>query len=118
MLDKSEGIFKVRQNLEEYQQIAAQVVAATETNAVIISERMDKVFFPARRVIYKLNQPADYQNAKKLLENDYPVYYFNFTLNDETLRQLNENFYEPQGLKVNQSLLDFKNQSLYPIGLK
>lgn len=118
MLDKNEGIFKVQENLKTYQQIAAQVIASTETNAIIISERMDKVFFPARRVIYKLNQPADYQNVKKLRQAGYAVYYFNFTLNDEGLNRLNEDFYKPQGLKVGKSLIDFQNQSLYPVTLK
>jgi len=115
MTDKEEGIFQVKKNIRSYQQIATAVFNQTENNSVIIAERMDKVFFPKRSVIYKLNNPVDYLSLKRLIENNYPVYYFNFTRNAAELALFNQKYFNNYQLSVEESLINFSEQSLYPV---
>jgi len=113
MLDREEGLVRVKENLKTYQQIAKGVFDRTQENSIIVAESMDKVFFPDRRVIYKLNNQLDYDRIKKLIAGGYPVYYFHFTKSQPDLDYLNNNVFLGYGLAISQSLIDFGNQSLY-----
>ncbi len=115
MLDKDEGIFKVKRNLTDYQQIAATVINQTESNSIIIADTMDKVFFPARKVIFRLYNSQHYVKIRELIEAGYPVYYFYFTRTNEELVKFNQKYFEDFGLKVGESILDFEELSLYPV---
>ncbi|HLD27884.1 MAG TPA: glycosyltransferase family 39 protein [Patescibacteria group bacterium] len=117
VLDPSEGILQVQKNIAGYQSLAADVIKRTPENAVIIAERMDKVFWPARSVIYALNRDYDYVRIKELITNGWPVYWFSFTLTDESRNLINQNSYAKFGLRAEKSVLDFNNQSLYPINI-
>lgn len=50
--DPNEGLLRQRQSLAEHRTRARAVIAATEPDAVIVSHRMDKVFFPERAVVH------------------------------------------------------------------
>jgi hypothetical protein len=50
--DPAEGLLRQRQAIDEHRQRARAVIAATGPNAVIVSHRMDKVFFPERAVVH------------------------------------------------------------------
>lgn len=115
MLDPQEGLIKVRSNIEDYTGIARKTAVITPSNAVIIAEKMDKAFFKVRRVIYKLNVPADYGKIKKLTDNKIPVYIFHFIYSSEDLAFLNYSAYNPAGLRILPSIYGFSNQGLYPI---
>jgi len=117
MLDSQEGLVKVNENVLVYQQIANETAKVTESNAVIIAGKMDKAFFPLRRVIFQLNVSADYVKIKELLTTGYPVYLFHFKLKDEELDFLSRKDFSAFNLKLDKSVVDFSNQSLYPIKL-
>jgi len=115
MLNGPESIFGVQGYLNEYQNIAQKVVALTPDNAIIVAGRMDKVFFSVRRVVYELKFPQNYDKIKELAANGWPVYYFSFTLSSDDFFYLNQTVFETYGLKLGASLIDFTNQSLYPL---
>ena len=115
MESPEEGIYKVKRNINEYQYIASNVIENTENNSIIIADRMDKVFFPIRRVIFRLNVNQDYVRIKELIKADYPIYYFYFTRTESELNEFSRKYFEPHGLKVEKSILDFDKQSLYPV---
>lgn len=119
VLERPEGLNSVKKNLAQYQQIAKVVLEKTEPDAVIIAGRLDKAFFPSRRVIFKLNNGADYARIKELIGAGYPVYVFDFTLKtDEDLKFMNQRDFEPYGLKLEPSVAYFETQSLYPLRIK
>jgi len=118
MNGKEEGIFQVRQNLIEYRQIADGVFAVTEPYSIIIAGRLDKVFFPSRRVVFKLNTEADYARIRELIEIGWPIYLFDFTLSQEELTSINDRFFFQHNLVLEPSLIDFTTQSLYPVKLR
>jgi hypothetical protein len=115
VLDPQEGILQVQKNIAGYQFVAAKVIEQTPANAVIVAERMDKVFFPARSVIYSLNRDFDYVRIKELIQGGWPVYWFGFTLTDEERNFVNQNSYAKFGLQIGEAVIGFANQSLYPI---
>jgi hypothetical protein len=83
-------------SLKEYR----EVMEATESNAVIITQYHDKLFFPARRVIVSLlSDPAMNQRYLKLLDHA-PVYYYNFNLPDKDFEYLNERRLAESGLRL------------------
>ena len=110
-----EGVLKVKENINGYQQIASQVFSLVPEKSVIIAGTMDKVFFPARSVIVALNNPQDYVKLKKLLYQGYAVYYFYFSRTPAELAEFNQRYFQSYGLRVESSLIDFEEQSLYPV---
>ena len=118
MEGKEEGIFRVRQNLIEYRQIADRVFAVTEPYSIIIAGRLDKAFFPGRRVIFKLNTETDYARIRELIEIGWPIYLFDFTLPQEGLDSINSRNFLPHNLVLEPSVSDFATQSLYPVKLR
>jgi len=73
----------------EAQTEVREILALTETNAVIITEYHDKFLFPERKVIVGCfddnNMNKNYYNLVKYL----PVYYYNFTLPEKDMNYLN-----------------------------
>jgi len=113
--DSEEGILKIENNILNYQQIADNVIKMTETNSIIIAEKNDKVFFPARRVIYKLNNEADYQAIDTLLQDD-KIYWWRFKLNNDDLQYIeNKNLKNNFFWSLEPASYCFENQCLYPI---
>lgn len=108
-----ENLGQLRRNIVEYKQRQAFVFERTAPNAVIISERNDKVFWPGRQVIHY--QPDDYTflaDAAKILPRA-PVYLFTAIPRDH-LSVIEQASYAPQGLSL-QYVASFQQQSLYQV---
>lgn len=113
-----EGVYFISNNLMNYEMIQSEVNTKIEDNAIIIADRMDKVFFPRHSVIFRLSSDYDYQRIYKLIETGYPIYYFYFTRDEEQLKKFNERYYQLHQLEVLSSVIDFEEQSLYPVKIK
>ena len=77
--EKPDSILPVRSRIAEYKNIARQVNDRTEAEAVIITVRKDKVFFPDRRVVHSfdaLSLRDDLQDVAYNLLSAVPVYYY------------------------------------------
>lgn len=77
--DPAEGLLRQRQAIGEHRVRARAVITATEPNAVIVSHRMDKVFFPERAVIHAADPPvADSTFAPRMhaLADTVPTYWY------------------------------------------
>lgn len=75
--NNGESLFAIRKSTREGRSVSAAVFSRTEANAVILTERSDKLFFPERRVIF--NDPLDQKKIDRvvaLLAYRVPVYYF------------------------------------------
>jgi len=85
-----ESLWVIRKNLTRAQAIQNTIVQKTESNAVLITERTDKIFFPERRVIF--NDPLDEKKLQRILGKliaRVPVYYFT-ELDDRDITFFNE----------------------------
>ena len=114
-LDQEEGIFKIKNNIKGYQRIAHEVIKLTEEDAVIIAERNDKVFFPARSVIYKLNNERDKELIARLLDKR-SVYWWRFQLTGDDLEYIKQvNSRENYQWFLAKPVFCKENQCLYPL---
>lgn len=106
-----EGLRTVRENLVRYEEEVNAVLAGTEENAVIVVDRADKLFFPARQVMYPLRDDATYATLGRLKESA-PLYYFGITLPAEDVTYLRDVRLAPLGLSV-EHMMTFTEESLY-----
>jgi len=90
LFGSAEGIIYLagRQNQSKHE--LHKILELTESNATIITQHHDKLFFPERKVIVGLfddkNMIGEYANLAKLL----PVYYYNFTFPEKDFNYLND----------------------------
>lgn len=83
LTDESVG----RNVLGQYAEIKNAVLNLTENNSIIIAGYYDKLFFPDRLVIENIDEERDkrLEEIKKLLEKNYPVYYYSWNSDDDIL---------------------------------
>ena len=110
-----EGILKVKENIYRYENIAKEVFNLTEENSIIIASRSDKMFFPERRVIFEAKENKDLESIYKLLEQDVPVYYFNFTFPQKDWDYLNNRRFAEFGFNISEPIKTFDELSLYKL---
>jgi len=73
--ETDESIFAVKKNLEKYAEIRKKVLHITPENAIIITDRSDKIFFPKRKVVVFLGNYAIFDLTKKIIDSR-PIYYY------------------------------------------
>jgi len=67
-----------------------KVLSLTEPESIIVTRYYDKFFFPERRVIMGIIPDQELLTAVSKLAQYYPVYYYNFYLNEADVTYLNE----------------------------
>lgn len=115
VFDNQEGVLKVKENIFHYQDISRQVFDMTEENAVIVANRSDKIFFPERRVIFKLISQDDLQGLSNILDENVPVYVFNITYPEKDINYLNNKKFAEFGFKISEPIKTFGELSLYKL---
>jgi hypothetical protein len=107
-----DNLVKTKQYLGSYQTINAKVTALTPGNAVIISERADKIFFPERKVIGRW-EARDFDYWAVLLDDNIPLYYYAYE-NEDFMNKLNDALY-PYGLELASKTQITDKENLYQI---
>jgi len=77
-----------------------KVLTLTSPEGIIITRYYDKFFFPERRVIMGTLPNEEILTAVKKLANHYPVYYYNFYLDEAAVTYLNERKLLPYNLEM------------------
>ena len=108
-----EGLKVISQNLIEYQKISQLVLSNTDKEDIIISGRNDKIFFPARHVIYNLFYDIDYQRIAPLLKN-HSVYWWSAKYTDQDLQYLNSKYQKYQW-QLERTPINWQKMTLYQI---
>lgn len=111
--NQQEGLKVISQNLIEYQKISQLVLSNTKKEDIIISGRNDKIFFPARHVIYNLFYDVDYQRIAPLLKN-HSVYWWSAKYTDQDLQYLN-NKYQKYQWQLDRTPISWQKMTLYQI---
>src|SRR3989344_4418923 len=76
---KPDSLLPVRDRIAVYKQNASQVIDSTPSNAVIVTVRKDKLFFPERKVIHSFEALSENQQLIEILPSlieKAPVYYY------------------------------------------
>ncbi|MEI6529440.1 MAG: hypothetical protein WCN88_03520 [Candidatus Falkowbacteria bacterium] len=79
---------------------AEQVFSLTAPGGIIITQYYDKFFFPERRIIMGKLPNDEILTAVEKLTKYYPVYYYNFFLNDKDVAYLNERKFSPYHVEM------------------
>jgi 4-amino-4-deoxy-L-arabinose transferase-like glycosyltransferase len=111
--DKNEGLVKVKANVEEYTRIAQEVGQTVESDAVIIVDQADKIFFPEYKVIQPLRDERTYKLIPDLAEI-VPLYYYGVTLPQKDIDYLYAKKLDPQKVEIIK-IKDFGIESLYKL---
>ncbi|MEK7103623.1 MAG: hypothetical protein AAB870_04720 [Patescibacteria group bacterium] len=97
LLGGQESLSDNKQQLHNAQGKAQAVFGYTETEAVIFSERSDKLFFPERRVAGSFAEFPEINLIVTLIQNA-PVYYYGLW-NPETAAYVSSKYFEPSGIR-------------------
>lgn len=106
-----EGLLAVRTNLMRYDAETRDVIARTGADAVIVTDRADKLLFPARRVVQPLRDDGTYAVLPALARSG-PLYYYGITLPPEDLAYLREERLPALGLTMNP-VSSYAEETLY-----
>jgi hypothetical protein len=109
----ADALWPSRQRLIEVGAIRERVLALTESEAVVIVDRADKLFFPDRRVRFPLRDETTYALMAPLAKAG-PLYYFGITFPQVDLDYLNNEKLKSDGLVV-ELVEIFNEESLYQI---
>lgn len=95
-----EGLMTLYHNHFSDRENAQAILAATESEAVIVTQYHDKQLFPERRVVNALLTNDSVNVSLGLILQHYPVYYYNFSFPDKDLTYLNERRLPPFGFTL------------------
>lgn len=112
VLERSVGLAKVRQNTLEYKEVAVKAKKTIEPNAVIVSGKADKIFFPEFKVIAsEIDTNKKAKQLKKILQKA-PVYIsvLDFAGQSEKLNKL-----ESFGFKIGKEIEVGESVKLYKL---
>ena len=112
VLESNTGLAKVRQNTLEYKEVALKAKRTIKLNAVIVSGKADKIFFPEFKVIAsEIDTNKKAKQLKKIIQKA-PVYIsiLNFAGQSEKLNKL-----ESFGFKIGKEIEVGEGVRLYKI---
>ena len=110
--EPAEGLAQVRANVQRFEVWAGEGRALTEADSVIVTGMTDKLFWPERKVIYDLVNPADYEAVGKLLAWGTPVYWFHPTWFQDDFNYVNQRL-SAFGLELTPRQYGWQDFSLY-----
>lgn len=90
LFGSEEGLVHLYYNNLREKQSAEEIFSLTENEAIIITKYYDKFIFPERRVIMGTLPNDEILRSSQKLANYYPIYYYNFYLNEADVAYLNE----------------------------
>lgn len=108
----NDNLVATKKSYIQYREINQKVLELTEDNAVIISQKADKLFFPERKVIGSWTE-QDFADWRKIAEEDYPIYYYSYE-NSDYIAQFNQQLLA-NNLVLAQKKHIINNEYLYQI---
>lgn len=111
--DKNDGLAYVYKNVHDYAMIAKEVNLLVPSEAVIIVDRADKIFFPEYRVIVPLREKSTYAAIPELAKN-LPLYYYGLPLVEKEMNYL----YDGRLNREEVEIIEIKNfgaETLYQL---
>jgi len=110
-LDKNDGLAYVSANVKSYAEIARTVNSIIPSDAVIVVDRADKIFFPEHRVISPLRDDGTYALIPKLVKI-LPLYYYGLPLTQKEIDLIYQNKLDIEVVQM-EKIGDFGAESLY-----
>ncbi|MEK7618755.1 MAG: hypothetical protein AAB416_00765 [Patescibacteria group bacterium] len=99
--------------LSDYREKALVIERLTPSNAIIFSQRSDKIFFPERRAAQATRDFHEVPLLPELVAS-YPVYYYGLW-NEDDARHLTTKYFKNVGLKLNYVASLDSSERLYSV---
>ncbi|MFA5318614.1 MAG: hypothetical protein WC323_04050 [Patescibacteria group bacterium] len=110
-LCKEEGLLSMKNSLEEGVILGEEILPHIEPEAIIISERFDKIFWPERKVIVGNFTGKEHNlQYQKLIEYGTPLYYYGFIFPEVDMNYLNDRRLKEHNLKIEPIKLSESNR--------
>ncbi len=106
-----DGFIPTRAALASFEEKREFILANTDQEAVVITDRSDKFIFPDRAVVVPLRSEVTYASLPAMLRTS-PVYYFGITLPEKDVQYLNEEKLRPDGIRI-EYIGTWDDESLY-----
>ena len=107
-----DNLIATKRQLATNKKISAEVFATTPKNAIIISNRHDKLFFGERRVMFPIDDPGTFETID-LLQSTTPFFVYRLKFGDEELLAYNKKL-ASIGLHLEEQK-EFGNEVLYEL---
>ncbi|RMD59597.1 hypothetical protein D6821_00870 [Candidatus Parcubacteria bacterium] len=118
LIGSEEGLLlqlaKARDSREQFE----QVLNLTESNAIIVTQYHDKLFFPERKVIVGLFDDKNMIKHYARLAHYLPIYYYSFSLREKDIEYLNNRRLYEAGLQIRLVKPITSQFSLYQLTLR
>ncbi|MBI5071347.1 glycosyltransferase family 39 protein [Candidatus Falkowbacteria bacterium] len=111
--DKNDGLAYVYKNVHDYAAIAKSVDLFIPSEAVIIVDRADKIFFPEHRVVSPLRDDSTYALIPELAKI-LPLYYYGLPLTEKEMDYLYDGRINKEEIKIIE-IKNFGAESLYQL---
>ncbi|MEA3248760.1 MAG: hypothetical protein U9Q03_00180 [Patescibacteria group bacterium] len=108
---EQEGLSAVRATLVDSYATHRVVIGLTESNALIVVDRGDKLFYPERAVMQPLRSDRTYDLLPKAVQAA-PTYYYGITFPERDFNHLTEVLLAPRGLDI-EPLITIGEETLY-----
>lgn len=108
-----ESLLKVYERIQEYYQKRELVSRSVPEGAVIITERSDKIFFPAYPVVVNLQNGKKLEIFKKMLMDGLDVYYYSHRSSEDVAEA--QKTLMGYGLELSEKKKIFENEYLYTL---
>lgn len=108
----TESLVPILKNIDTYQDISKKVVALTPQDAIIVSTRSDKIFFPERKVAVSY----DFRELELITSamSTGRVYYYGLWAEKDG-QYISEKYFEPLGFKMTYMEKIYGNEYLYHV---
>lgn len=94
----SESIDAIKKEIASYHVKRQFIIASTPDDAVIVSARSDKIFFPVRRVAEQMEDFREIKLMKKIIDAT-PVYYYGLWGRQDAAT-VSKKFFEPHDMRL------------------
>jgi hypothetical protein len=111
--DKNDGLAYIHKNVWEYAAIAEEVNTMIPSDAVIIVDRADKIFFPEHRVITPLRDKSTYEVIPGLAKT-LPLYYYGLPLIEREMNYLYDGRIDREEIEIVE-IKNFGAETLYQL---
>ncbi|MBU1146641.1 glycosyltransferase family 39 protein [Patescibacteria group bacterium] len=111
--DKNDGLAYIYKNVWDYAAIAETVNVTIPSEAVIIVDRADKIFFPEHRVITPLREESTYTAIPELAKI-LPLYYYGLPLAEKEMDYLYDGRINREEIEIVE-IKNFGAETLYQL---
>ena len=110
---RDESLLAIWQTLEHNQEIRQKVLPMVSRQAIIITERSDKIFFPYREVMGRFRHPREQELVRQLARNH--ELWYETIFDRQAIMEENRDFWEPLGLRADSSRSIGYGHTLYKL---